>query len=103
MDEIQAEERMLFVLDASVHVHAATFAGVSFDDRVRIHDRQLVLIGSYTDFAAWHDRDPREQRARGLPAFRAPAHMVMGTLAINRYGHLLVRGSGRSACRPRNS
>src|SRR5262245_16163519 len=91
MDEIQAEERMLFILDASVHMHPATFAGVSLDDCVRIHDRQLVLIGSYTNLVAWHDRDLGEQCARRLPALGAPAHMVVATLAINRYRHLLVR------------
>src|SRR4030095_7729007 len=91
MDEIQAEERMLLVLDASVHVHAATFTGAPFDDRVRIYDRQLVLIGRYTDLVAWHDRDLGESRPRRLPALGAPAHMVVGTLAINRYRHLLVR------------
>src|SRR4030095_5198690 len=44
-----------------------------------------------TNLVAWHDRDLGEQRARRLPALGAPAHMVVGTLAINRYRHLLVR------------
>ena len=38
MNEIKAEERMLLIVDASVHMHAALPAGVSLDSRARVHD-----------------------------------------------------------------
>jgi hypothetical protein len=39
MDEIETEERMFFILNTSIHVHAAIFTGVTFDNRVGIDDR----------------------------------------------------------------
>src|SRR5262249_43300015 len=91
MDKIETEKRMLFVLDASVHVHAATFAGMSLDDRVRIDHRQLVPIGSYADFVAWYDRNLGEKCASRFPAFGAAAYVVMSTLTIDRHGYFLIR------------
>ena len=90
MDEVQSEERMLFVLDAVVHVYTAIFAGVSLDGGFRIDDRQFVRIRGHADFIAGHNRDLGEQRAGRFPAFRAAADVVVDALAVDRHGNFLV-------------
>src|SRR5688500_18160728 len=91
MDEIRAVQWVILIVDAPVHVDAATRARVPLDGRARVHDRQLVLVRSHAEFVARHDRDLREQRAARFPALRAAANVVMGGLALDRYCNLAVR------------
>src|ERR1700745_4127944 len=74
---------MLGVLDAAVHVYAALLAGVPLNGGVGVHDLELVSILGHTELVARHDRDLREQRARGLPAFGAPTDVIIGALGRN--------------------
>src|SRR6185437_5908979 len=86
MDKIEPVERMLCVLDAAIHVDAAIFAGVTLDGRVSIHDLEPIGILGSTELIARHNRDLREQRALGLPAFGASAYVIVG--ALGRDAHL---------------
>src|SRR5260221_12365279 len=74
---------MLGVLDAAVHVYATIPAGVALNGGVGIHDFQLVGILGHTELVARHDRDLREHRARGLPAFGASTDVIIGALGRN--------------------
>src|SRR5205809_7793912 len=80
VDKIETVERMLRVLDAAIHVHAAIFAGVPLDGRIGIHDLELVCILGNTQLVARHNRHLREQRAFRLPAFGASAYVIIGAL-----------------------
>src|ERR1700726_3859045 len=80
MDEIKAIKRMLGILDAAVHVNTALTAGVALNGRVRIDDGELLRILAHAQLVARHYGDLREQRARGLPAFGASAHVIVGAL-----------------------
>src|SRR5580704_13449176 len=86
MDEIKSIERMIPVLDAAVHVHTATGAGVPLNGRIGVDHFELVGIPGDVELIARHDGDFREQRPRGLPAFGASTYVVIGALA--RDGHL---------------
>src|SRR5690242_7110729 len=68
---------MLVVLDASVHVHAATSAGVALDRRIRVDDLELVGVLRDLDLVFRHDRDDGEIRAFGLPALGAAARVLV--------------------------
>src|SRR5262252_1043782 len=80
MDKIEPVERMLGVLDAAIHVHAAIAARVPLDGRIGVYDLELVGILGNTQLVARHNRDLREQRACGLPAFGASAYVIIGAL-----------------------
>src|SRR5437667_5286658 len=90
MDEVQPVKGVALVLDAPVHVHAATGARVSLDGGGRVDDLELVRICGHAELVARHHRDLREQRAGRLPAFRAAASMVMSALALDRHDDLPV-------------
>jgi hypothetical protein len=66
-------------------MHAAILAGVSFDHRIWIHYRQLVVICSHLELVTRYDSDLGEQSPSGFPALGAPANVIMGALAGNRY------------------
>src|ERR1700760_4639722 len=76
MDKIEPVERMLCVLDATIHVHPAIFAGVPLDGGIGIHDLELVGTLGNTELVARHNRDLREQRALGLPALGTSAYVI---------------------------
>src|SRR5262245_987074 len=80
MDKIEPVERMFRVLDAAIYVHAAISAGVPLDRRIGVHDLELVGILGNTQLVARHNRDLREQRACGLPAFGASAYVIKSAL-----------------------
>src|ERR1700730_5334890 len=88
MEEVEAIQRMIRVIDTSVHVHAALLARVSLDCRVRVHNLQLVFISSYAEVGAWRDRNLRKQRVARFPALRAAANVVKGCLALDRNRNL---------------
>src|SRR6516165_5816974 len=83
MDEVEPVERMLVVLDAAVHVHAAIPAGVPLNGGGGIYDLELVGILGHTELVARHNGDLREQCARGLPAFGASTDVIIGALGRN--------------------
>ena len=78
MNEVEAMEGMLGVLDPAIHVNTAIPAGMALNGGGAIHDLELVTIRRNAHAVAAHDRDLREQCAVGLPALRATANMVMG-------------------------
>src|SRR5437867_13239354 len=90
MDEVNSIQRVILVVDASVHMHAAILARVALDGRVRVYNLQFVLICSHAEVVARHDRDLREQGPARLPALRAAADVAMGALTLDRYGNLVV-------------
>src|SRR5439155_26656728 len=90
MDEVHAVQRVVLVLDASIHVHAATRARVTLDGGAWVHDFQLVRVCSHTELVARRYRNLREQRAGGLPALRAAANVIVGGLGLDRYGNFPV-------------
>src|ERR1700750_2621441 len=99
MDKIEPVERMLCVLDATIHVHPAIFAGVPLYGGIGIHDLELVGTLGNTELVARHNRDLREQRALGLPALGTSAYVIEG--ALGRNGHL--DGVARALTRERSS
>src|SRR5438034_10020522 len=86
MDKIETVKRMLRILDAAVHVHAATGARVPLDGRIGVHDFELFGIVRDTQLVTRHNGNLREQRAFGLPAFSASAYVIIG--ALRRNAHL---------------
>ena len=95
MDEIEPVERMLCVLDAAVHVHAAIPTGVPLNGGIGIHDFEPVGILGNTELVARHNGDLREQCARGLPAFGASTDVIIG--ALGRNAHLDVPHDANAA------
>jgi hypothetical protein len=85
VDEIESVEWMFRVLDAAVHVHAATGAGVALNGRIGVDDLELFGILGDAELVARRNGDLREQRARGLPALGASAHVVIGALGGDRH------------------
>jgi hypothetical protein len=95
VDEVEPVERVLGVLDAAVHVHAAIPAGVALNGGVGIHDFELVGILGHTQLVARHDGDLREHRARGLPAFGASTDVIIGALGRNAHLDGIARAFAR--------
>src|SRR5437016_13199464 len=86
---------MLGILDAAVHVYAAIPAGVALNGGIGIHDFELVGILGHTQLVARHDRDLREHRARGLPAFGASTDVIIGALGRNAHLDGIARAFAR--------
>src|ERR1700730_1919833 len=86
VDEIEAVERMLRVLDPAVHVNPAPSAGIALNGRVGIYDLELLGVISHAQLVARHHGDLREQRALGFPAFGASAYVIVR--ALTRDAHL---------------
>src|SRR6266540_3548583 len=82
---------MLRVLDATIHVHSATGAGVPLDRRIGIRDFELFGILGYTQLVARHNSNLREQRACGLPTFGASAYVIIGALRRNAHFDRIAR------------
>ena len=55
MYEVESIERMIPVLDAAEHVHAAAAAGVALNRRLGIHDLELLRILGDFELVACHD------------------------------------------------
>ena len=84
VDEVEAVERMVLVLDAAVHVHAAAVAGMALDRRAwRRRPSACAPLAVTLELVARHDRDHREQRAGRLPALGAAAGVVEGDVALD--------------------
>ena len=83
MDEIETVERMAFVLDAAVHMRAASLAGVTLDRRRGVDDLELVAVFEHGDVVAGDHGDDRKGGALGLPAFGAAAGVVVGDIALD--------------------
>ena len=81
MDEVEAVERMLGVLDPPVHVDAAALAGIALDGGARIDDGEFVAVLRHRQVGARHHGDDGEDRAGRLPALGAAAGMVVGDLS----------------------
>src|SRR2546427_12293656 len=86
---------MLGVLDAAVHVYAAISAGVALNGGIGIHDFELVGILGHTELVARHDRNLREHRARGLPAFAASTDVIISAPASNTHLDGIARAFAR--------
>src|SRR5437016_3974629 len=83
MDEIETVERMALVLDAAVHMRAASLAGVTLDRRRRVNDLELVAVFENGHVVARDDSDDRKGGALGLPAFGAAAGVVVGDVPLD--------------------
>ena len=92
VNEVQAEERVLGVLDAPEHVDAAGLARVPLDRRIGIHHGELVGVLGDRELVAGNDRHDREQGTFGLPALGATAGVVMRGLRLD----LDLHGLGRA-------
>src|SRR3954447_9965906 len=103
MDKIDAIQRMRFVLDAAVHMHAASFACVALNRRLLIDDRELVAVCLDAQVVTRYHSNLRKKRSFGFPALGASADMIMRRLALYRYRDLLVaamasKRSARKVC-----
>ncbi len=74
--EVEAVEGVL-LLDASIQVHAAVAAGVALDGSALVDDGQLVAVRRHRDLVPGDDGDDGEESALRLPAFGAPARVVV--------------------------
>src|SRR5881628_2505477 len=72
-------------------MNAATLTGIPLDRCFGIDDRQLIRIVHDGDFVTRNDGYHQEQRALGLPAFRAPANMIVGGLRLHGHLHRVLR------------
>src|ERR1700738_3256150 len=84
MDEVKPVERMRLVLDAAVHMRAATLAGVPLNRRRGIDDVKLVAIFEHRHIVARNDGDDGKGRPVGLPAFGAAAGVIVGDADLDR-------------------
>jgi hypothetical protein len=82
MDEGKSLERMI-AFDGSVHMDATLFAGMALDESRRIDDSELVAIFENFDAIGGRNRHNREHRPVRLPAFGAPASVVVGDVAVD--------------------
>src|SRR5262249_33122793 len=78
---------MRLVLNPAIHMDAASGASVALNRCRRIDDLKLVAVGCNADFVARNDSDNGEHRARGLPALRAAASVIMSGLGSYRNGY----------------
>jgi hypothetical protein len=60
VNEVEAMEGMLGVLDPAIHVNTAIPAGMALNGGGAIHDLELVTIRRNAHVVASHDRDLRE-------------------------------------------
>src|SRR5262249_7671876 len=87
MDEVEAVEGMLLVLDTSVHVRPAARACVALNGRLLVDDLELVAVSGHRQLLRRNPRHHGEQRAVGLPAFGASAYVVESRVALQGDGH----------------
>src|SRR5271169_6753055 len=85
MNEVQTIERMPLVLDAPEHVRAANLAGMPLNRRRRIDHVKLVAVFENADVVARYHGDHRKDGPIRLPAFGAPASVVVGDVALDAY------------------
>ena len=71
LDEVEAEEMMLGVLDAPEHVGAALLARMAPDRGGFIHDVEFLGVADDLDLVARNHRHLGEQGAFGFPAAAA--------------------------------
>src|SRR5689334_10308852 len=83
MDEVEAVERMVLVLDAAEHVRPAGLAGVTLDHGRGVDDLELVAVLENSEILARDHSDDREGRALRLPAFGAAAGVVVRDVALD--------------------
>src|ERR1700722_7409312 len=76
-------ERMTGLLDATVHMSAADFAGMTLDGGAGIDDPELLAILGHGDFVTRRDRHDRKQGALGLPALGTAAGMIVRGLRLD--------------------
>src|SRR5579871_2715361 len=76
VEEIEAIERVLLVLDAPVHVYTATGTGIALDRRLLVDDLELVGIRRHRDLVASANANNGESRPLRLPALGTAARMV---------------------------
>src|SRR4051794_19999323 len=93
--EIETVERVVLVLDAAIHVDAATRARMTLNSCGRVDDLELLFIGSDLDLVLANNRDLREHGAVRLPALRATTDVVMGDVTPEADGDLLGRALAR--------
>jgi len=86
MDEIEAVEWMVLVLDAAVHMDAAIAASIPLNDSVGIDHAQLVAICHDAELVPRDDSDHRKERSFRLPTLRAAANVIVR--ALGAYLHL---------------
>src|SRR5438132_1395330 len=105
MEEVEAEEGMSLVLDAPVHVHTAPGAGVALDGGLLVHDLELLVVRGHADLVPSGYADQREQRAFGLPALGAAAHVVERHVRRDAHRHRIARAPAGecSACEARRA
>src|SRR4029077_366459 len=75
-------ERMTGVLDAPVHVHAATAAGMSLDGGAGIDHCELLPVRRDAEIVLGDHGHHGKHRARRLPALGAAAGVVVRHVAL---------------------
>src|ERR1700739_3702670 len=83
MDEIQTIERMVLVLDATVHMRAADLAGVPLDSLRGIDDVKLVAVFQNGHVISRNHGNHREDRAGWFPALGAATGVIVGDVALD--------------------
>src|SRR5215475_5694620 len=91
MDEVQAIERVLGVLDAAVHVHTTFLAGVALNGRLRIDDLELLRMFSHFEPLARRHSDDGEHSPFGLPTLRTATGVVVSRLRADADLDLIFR------------
>src|SRR4030095_752450 len=90
MNEVQSIKRVILVVDAPVHVDAASGARVALDDGIRVDDLELVLVRRHPEIVARRHCNLRKERPARFPAPRTTANVVVRGLTLDRYGDLVV-------------
>src|SRR6187551_1984237 len=96
MDEVQAVESVLLVLDSTVQVGATRGASVSLDQSLLIDDLELPRLGQYRHLVARNNANDREHRAGWFPALGAQAWLNATCAPI-------LTSTGSTAHRQRNA
>ena len=102
MNEIQAEESVLVVFDATVKMRAAAGTGMTLNRRAAIDDRQLVAIRRNGYVVAGNNGNHGEFRVVRFPAFRTTTNVIVERLGADRYFDLIrctqaLQGTARKA------
>src|SRR5271156_3508169 len=80
MDEIETEERMLFIFDSTINVHSADLACVTPERSGTLDNHKLVLASADVDFVGRRTGDDGEDCAGGFPAFCTTAQVIVCNL-----------------------
>lgn len=81
MNKVQPAERVV-LLDATKQVDAAIPASIALDDRGRVDNGELGLVGLDTKVFTRDDADNGEQGTARLPALAAATGVVVGDVAL---------------------